>query len=200
MISYRVRGATSPLALMRRVFVFIAVLCLLAPAGALASKQGGERLINDCKDDGEINKGPYSPSDYTYALGHLQGDAAEYTNCDQVISEARRAAAGGRKTSGGRGGRGSSAPPTSPAPAPAPAPSGPTSAEKRSIGNAAKAPGPVDVGGGPPITPGGPGITTTSFAHAVPGPMLVVLALLLLGALGTASPAIASRVRARRQG
>jgi hypothetical protein len=199
-IACGVRGVTAfPLALMRRVFVVIAVFCLLAPAGALASKAGGKRLIEDCRPDGEIN-GHYTQADFDYALSHIPSDLNAYTNCEDAIRAARRAAAGaGPKGSGGAGGGGASgAPPASPAPAPAP--SGPTPGEKRAIDNASRSSGTVNVGGGPPISPGGPGVTTTSFTRAVPGPMLVVLVLLLLGALAAAGPAIRSRVLARRQG
>lgn len=198
MTTFRVRGAASRLALMRRIFVAIALLCLLAPAGALASKRGGERLIHDCTEDAEITHGPYTQSDYTYALSHLVGDAAEYTNCDQVIRAARRAAAGGHRGSGGGGGGGGG---LAPSPAgPAPAPSAPTPAEKSAIAGARKAPAAVNVDGGSPLTPGGPGITTTSFTRAVPGSMLVVLILVMLGSIAAASRAIRSRVLARRQG
>lgn len=201
MIACRVRGAASPLALMRRVFVVIALLCLLAPAGALASKQGGLRLIKDCASDGEITR-HYTQSDYTYALDHLPSDLDEYTNCRDAIRAAQRAAAGGggggrsSHGGGGGGGGGSLGPGASAAPA---VPTGPTAAERPAIANARKSPGPVNVGGGAPVTPGGPGITTTSFTRAVPGSMLLVLILLVLGALGAVGPAIRSRVLTRRK-
>lgn len=202
MIAGRVRGLASPNALMRRVFFVIALLCLLAPAGALASVKGGKRVVEDCREDGEL-KGHYSQSDYEYALAHLPSDLNAYTNCEEVIRAARRADAGGGTHSGGAGGGGgggggSTVPPVGSAPAPPPA--APTSAEKQTIRQAGKSPGPVGVGGGPPITPGGPGITTTSFTRAIPGPMVLVIALLLVGALAAAGPAIRSRVLARRTG
>lgn len=183
---------------MRSVFVVIALLCLLAPAGALASKHGGKQLISDCASDGEVN-GHYAQSDYTYALGHLPSDLDEYTNCRDAIRASRRAGAGGGGgSSSGDGGAGdslgsdgsdTSAPPIEP-----------TAAERPAIDNARKSPGPVNVGAGAPIKPGGPGITTTSFTRAVPGSMLVVLVLLVLGALGAGGPAIRSRVLTRRKG
>ena len=193
-----VGGTASPLSLMRRVFVLTAVLCLLAPAGALASKKGGLRLIADCADDGEIH-GHYTQSDYRYALGHLPSDLDEYTNCRDAIRAASRAGAGGGpSSSGGSGGGGASgsAPPagTAPAPAPSSAPRPPAAV------SAPKSAAPVSVGGGPPVTPGGPGITTTSFTHALPGPLLVAVLLLVLGGLAALSPAIRSRVLSRSQG
>lgn len=200
MIVCRVRGVASPFALMRRVFFVIALLCLLAPGGALASVKGGKRLVKECADTGEI-KGRYTQSDFDYALSHIPSDTNAYTNCEEAIRAARRAAAGGGTHSGGGGGGGgggSTTPPVGSAPAPPPA--APTSAEKQTIRQAGKSPGPVGIGGGPPITPGGPGITTTSFTRAVPGPMVLVIVLLLVGALAAAGPAIRSRVLARRTG
>lgn len=187
---------------MGRFFVVIALLCLLAPAGALASKKGGQRIIDQCSRTvtGAIH-GHYTQSDYQWALDHLPTDADEYTNCRGDILALQRAAAGGPRRSGGGGGGsspggGAGGPlPTSPMPPPSP-PTPPTPPAAK----APKSPGPVNVGGGAPITPGGPGITTTSFTHAVPGPMLLVIVLLVLGALTAAGPAIASRVLARRQG
>lgn len=199
MIAGRVRGLASPNALMRRVFFVIALLCLLAPAGALASVKGGKRLVKECADTGEI-KGRYTQSDFDYALSHIPSDTNAYTNCDEAIRAARRAAAGGGAHSGGggSGGGGPTAPPVDSAPAPPPA--APTSAEKQTIRHASTSPARVGVGGGPPITPGGPGITTTSFTRAIPGPMVLVIALLLVGAIAAAGPAIRSRVLARRTG
>lgn len=194
-----IRGTASPPSLMRRVFVVIALVCLLAPVGALASKKGGLRLINDCATDGEIN-GHYTQSDYNYALSHLPSDLDEYTNCRDAIRAARRAGAAGGGGTSSRSGGGASGGSTAPPAGGSPAPTGSTTAQGPTIGGTPKSPGPVNIGGGPPVTPGGPGTTTSSFTRAVPSPMLLVLVLLMLAALGAAGPAIRSRVLARGQG
>ena len=181
---------------MRRVFFVIALLCLLAPGGALASKKGGQRVIHNCTNERSIDG--FTHADYQWALDHLPTDAEQYTNCRDDIRAAQRALAGGRRRSGGGGGGGGGAgslPPSPRLPSPPAVPSPPTVPPK-----APKSPAPVNVGGGAPITPGGPGITATSFTRAVPGSLLLVIALLALAALRGAGPAIRSRVLARRQG
>jgi hypothetical protein len=188
---------------MRRAFVVIALVCLLAPAGALgaSTKAGGNRLIRDCAKDGEIN-GHYTQAQYTYAINHIPTDLDEYTNCKDAIKAARAAAAAGPKGGGGGTGAGAIAGGFNPGITGALANNTgiPTPAEQSAITNAAKTPGaPIDIGGGPPITPGGPGITTTRFTHAVPGSMLLVLILLSIAALGAASLAVRSRVLSRRR-
>jgi hypothetical protein len=175
---------------MRRVLVVTALVCALAPAGAFASKAGGERLIRDCAKDGQID-GHYSQADFRYALDHMPSDLDEYTNCREAIRAAQRSAAGGHR--GGAPGGGS----TGGTPGP---PAGITPAERAAIGNASKNPtGPIDIGGGKPVTPGGPGITAAGLDHALPGSMLLALILLSIGALAAASFAVRNRVIARRQ-
>lgn len=195
-----VRGAASPHRLMRRVVLLIALVGLLAPASALASKAGGERLIKDCARDGEIN-GKYSQGDYKYALSNLPSDLDEYTNCRDAIREAQSAAAGGGSSSGG-GGTGVGGPvgggfdTGSPPVTPSPGAGGRTPpAVPPSAGSSA----PVSIGGGPPISPGGPGITAASLTRALPAPLLALLIVLGLGALAGSSRAIRTRVLARRQ-
>lgn len=196
---------------MRRAVLLTALVCLLVPAAAVASKSGGQRLIRDCASDGEIN-GSYSQADYKYALDHLPSDLDEYTNCRDAIRAAQAAAAGRNATGGGGGsggvggsgggfgggafGGGSVAPGFGAIPQTGGAVS---PAERSAIAGARSAGGAVAIGGGTPVTPGGPGITVATVTRALPAPLFAVLVLLLLAGIGGAIPAVRTRVLTRRQ-
>ena len=190
---------------MRRALLLIALLCLLAPASSFASTASdGNRLIRDCSSDGEIN-GKYSQSAYDYARKHIPSDLAEYTNCADAIRQAQAAAAAGNGGSGGGGGGGTGGGSSGGAigggfdvPATPYTPSVSRS-ERSAIRRAQGAGNAVSIGGGSPVTPGGPGITASSVTRALPAPILTLLILLGLGAAGGASVAIRTRVLSRRQ-
>ena len=170
---------------MRRALLFTVLLCLLAPAGAVAAPGN---VIRDCTDNGRMD-GRHSQSDYSAALKRLPSDVDEYTECRRLIEAAKRRDAtqspGGGTGSSGGGGFGS--PPiggfdgTDPPPA-SNVPANP--AEVGALAGAAGAAAPVAVAG-EPITPGGSGITEAAFRHSLPGPLLVVVILFGLGALAT---------------
>ena len=193
----------SPHRFMRRALLVTALLCLLAPASSFASTASeGNRVIRDCSSDGEIN-GKYSQGAYKYALSHLPSDLAEYTNCADAIRQAQAAAAGGNSGGGGGGGTGGGSSggggigggfdvPATPY-------TSPSSSERSAIQSARNAGGAVGIGGGTPVTPGGPGITASSVTRALPAPLLALLILLALGAAGGASVAFRTRVLSRRQ-
>jgi hypothetical protein len=191
---------------MRRALLLIALLCLLAPASSFASTSSdGNRLIRDCSSDGEIN-GKYSQAAYDYARKHIPSDLAEYTNCADAIRQAQSAAAAGNGGSGGGGGGGGTgsgssggaiaggfdvpATPYTPSVSPS---------ERSAIQRAQGTGNAVSIGGGSPVTPGGPGITASSVTRALPAPLLTLLILLGLGAAGGATVAIRTRVLSRRQ-
>ena len=188
---------------MRRTLLLTALLCLLAPASSLASTASeGNRVIRDCSSDGEIN-GKYSQGAYAYARKHLPSDLAEYTNCADAIRQAQAAAAGGHGSSGGGGGAGGGSTggaigggvdvPATPYTASV------SPSERAAIQRAQGAGNAVSIGGGAPVTPGGPGIAASSVTRALPAPLLTLLVLLGLGAAGGASVAIRTRVLSRRQ-
>jgi hypothetical protein len=175
---------------MRRVYAALTVLgCLLVvPATAGAS---GRSVVRDCTDNGRIDS-HHSQGDYKSALGGLPSDVDEYTDCRQIIEQAKRRDASSSSSSGGSGGSGggggfsggaggfggfdsATPPPASNIPA-SPSESG-ALAQAGTQGG-----GPVAVAG-EPITPGGTGITEAAFRHDVPGPLLVLVVLLGLGAL-----------------
>jgi hypothetical protein len=171
---------------MRRALLFTVLLCLLAPAGAVAAPGN---VIRDCTDNGRMD-GRHSQQDYAAALKRLPSDVDEYTECRRIIEAAKRRDAttpggGGTGTPGGGGSFGT--PPingfdgTDPPPAAnVPANPGETGAVAGATNNAP----PVAIAG-EPITPGGSGIAEAAFRHALPGPLLVVVILFGLGALAT---------------
>jgi hypothetical protein len=175
---------------MRRAYAALTVLgCLLVvPATAGAS---GRSVVRDCTDNGRIDS-HHSQGDYKSALGSLPSDVDEYTDCRQIIEQAKRrdassgsssggfAGSGGGFTGGGGGGisggfDSATPPPSSNFPA--------SPAENSALAQAgAQGGGPVAVAG-EPITPGGTGITEAAFRHDIPGPLLALVILLGLGAL-----------------
>jgi hypothetical protein len=192
---------------MRRALLLTALLCLLVPASSVASTASdGQRVIRDCSSDGQID-GKYSQAAYKYALAHMPSDLAEYTNCADAIRQAQAAAAGGHGSSGGGGSTGGGSTGGGGAiaggfdvPATPYTGSGSLSpGERAAIQNAGKAGGAVGIGGGAPVTPGGPGITAASVSRALPAPLLALLILLGLAAAAGASVALRTRVLSRRQ-
>jgi hypothetical protein len=159
---------------------------LLVPA--TAAHASARDVVRDCTDNGRIDS-PHSPADYKGALHNLPSDVDEYTDCRQIIEGAQRRDAG-RGSGGGAGvGGGGGVPPTFPGGgATAGGGSGlpQTAAEKNAIDQIGKnGGGPVSVAG-QPIVPGGSGITSSAFRHSLPAPLIVLLVLLGLGALGWA--------------
>jgi hypothetical protein len=187
---------------MRRALVLIALLCLLAPASSVASTASeGKRVIQDCASDGEVN-GHYSQAAYKYALHHIPSDLAEYTNCTDAIRQAQAAAAGHHASAGGGGGGftgGGTGAVGGGLGAPATPPGALSPSERSAIQGAKSAGQPVSIGGGNPVTPGGPGITASSVTRALPAPLLVLLILLGLGGAAGVGLAARTRVLARRQ-
>jgi hypothetical protein len=185
---------------MRRVHAVLTLLAclLLLPAAAGAS---GRSVVRDCTDNGRIDS-HHSQSDYKSALNNLPSDVNEYTDCRQIIEQAKRRDAKSSGTTnhtgttpGGTGGGGGGFTPSSGAP---PAASGPnTPGERSALGNVPNQGGAPVAVAGEPITPGGTGITEAAFRHDVPGPLLVLIVLLGLGALAmTISGARARGLRA----
>lgn len=73
---------------MRRLslLILLAGAFAFAPTAAWAS---GVDVIRDCTDNGAIDDA-HGPQDYADALANLPSDVDEYTDCRQVISDARR--------------------------------------------------------------------------------------------------------------
>lgn len=175
---------------MRRALLFTGLVCLLAPAGALATPR---QVVRDCTDNGRIDS-PHSQSDYAGALKRLPSDVDEYTECRRIIEAAKRRDAS--SPAGAGGGTSGGAPPIAgfDAGIPPPANNVPsTPAERDAIAQVPNGGGaPVTVAG-EPITPGGSGIVESAFRHSLPTPLLVVVILFGLGALATTVSGARSR-------
>jgi len=183
----------------------LALLALASPA--LGS---GKTVINDCSDDEVLSK-TYTQKEYRDALAQLPADADQYGNCRDIIARAqdRAASKGGSKsatrdgsgsgaTTGGgsssSGGQGPSSAPASDQLAAA------SEADRAAAAEAARTQAPVAA------PPAGPAVNAADVARApdsggfadIPAPILILLALLLVGALAFAGSRIRSLVNTRR--
>lgn len=201
---------------MRRLLTTLAtILCLAAPAAAHADSGVNKLLIDACRDE-HVN-GHYTQAQYKKALEELPADADEYSACRQVIENARLAALGAGKKSGGgssgnhtsgaapsTGGGGGSGSSGSSGASTAAAPADPlasaTPEQKKAVAKAGQNAQPVDVGG-KLVEPGKLGLGTISGSgHDVPTSLVALIALLAAGALGAGGWWLWSRVLARRFG
>jgi hypothetical protein len=195
-----------------RLLVALAALAVLV-APATAALASARDVLNDCTDD-EVMSKTYTQKEYRDALNQLAADADQYGNCRQVIERAQlRAASRGTKkkdtgatspatagggTGGGRNGGDGSAGAVGSAPA-AQQLADATPAERTAVDEARHAGGqrfeldktrvdPSRVGAVPGVSQG----------SDMPGPLVAVLALLLVAALAVAGVRIRSLVNARR--
>jgi hypothetical protein len=197
-----------------RLLVALAALAVLV-APATAALASARDVLNDCTDD-EVMSKTYTQKEYRDALNQLAADADQYGNCRQVIERAQlRAASAGRQrkdtgatssaptgggTSGGakRGGGDGSAGAVGSAPA-AQQLADATPAERTAVDKARHAAGQqfeLDKTRIDPSKVGAvPGVSQVS---DMPGPLVAVLALLLIAALAVAGVRIRSLVNARR--
>jgi hypothetical protein len=184
------------------------MLTLAVPALAQAS---GSAVIRDCTDDGQLSR-TYTQKDYADALAHLPADVDEYSDCRDVISRARLGAgggsngggsngsggAGGGTTGGGTTGGGAAAGDTGTGGPAADPFANATPQERASFQKAVLAgAAPVKLDGRP-ITPGTLGGRTSTGVSDLPTPLLVILALLGLGALCAAGLGTRRLVLGRR--
>ena len=169
----------SPALAMRRLAPIIAVLLLAAlPASAMAS---GQAVINDCTDDGELSR-TYSQNEYKQALADLPADLDEYSDCRSLIRAAQLKRA---TTTGSKKGGGSS-------PAKKKKSKRKQAAAGREVKEAVASDAPVKFGGAV-IHP-----SNMESSASIPAPLVVVLVLTLLGALGAGAIAIRRLVLDRR--
>lgn len=81
------------------MLLLLALLVAAAlPSGALA--QGGEEVIRDCAQDGDLD-GDYSQDELDDAYENMPSDIDEYSNCREVIERAREGSRGSGDNSGG---------------------------------------------------------------------------------------------------
>ena len=190
------------------LLVILPVLLLLAPAAPAQAAS----LLDDCQD-GRID-GTYSQADYRRALRNIPSDFDQYTDCRRVIRRAQLAAAGGGSDPGGGEGGGTTGAGGTGGGSGGAAGGGtsteaPTSAlrtdplesatpeERRAFEQATTGGAPVRVGQAA-IRPGATGADAA--AGDIPGPLLVLLALLAVAGLAYGAAVTRARVLARRAG
>jgi hypothetical protein len=148
----------------------VVTFALLAPAApALAS---GADVLIDCNDNGRLTK-EYSQKEYREALAQMPADLKQYTDCESII---RRAQLGLPGSTGGTANAGTPF-------------AGSTPEEEATARNdieTARHSGrtPQKIGGSL-VTPGALSFTKASAATSeLPTPLLVLVALILLGTAG----------------
>jgi len=184
-----------------RHWIAIPLALLLAGALSSAAHASVADVIRDCQS-GQLSK-TYTAKEIADALAHLPADVDEYSDCRDVLRRAQlRAASGGSSknngggptTAGGGGGTtGGGTGPTggdgsgggTPNAAASVDPlTSATPQERASFQKAVEAgSAPVTLDGGP-VTPGSLGGAKSSGLSDLPTPLLVVLALLAVGAVG----------------
>jgi hypothetical protein len=182
---------------MRRKIPLIPLLAalVLAMLGTPASADMTTMIIRDCQhsETGYLT-GRYTKAQLREAKNNLPSDVLEYSGCyDQILQALREPAAGNRSGGGGDGG-------------------------SDGIGGSSTGGGPSGDGGAAPASPAvrhtgtkepvrlaGATVKPGSIpaigrdAHELPTPLLVLLVLLCLGALGGVTTTIVQRVVARRR-
>ena len=187
---------------MRTFAIALATVLALLSHGASALASGRD-VINDCTDDEVLTK-TYTQKEYRDALARLPADADQYGNCRDIIARAQEAAAtkgATKKDTGSSTGAASTKPPGGGTPEVAPPPSSKPAAEQL----AAATPDERAAAEAAATDAALPKISATHVAAApgdsssdLPTPILVLLALLLVGALALAAVQVKSLVDARR--
>jgi hypothetical protein len=168
----------SSAAVMNRLALIVALLLLAVPATALAS---ADDVIQDCADDFQLSR-TYSQAEYKQALQDLPADLDEYSPCRDVIRQAQLQHAGSSKSSGS----GQS-----------------TGARKTSERNRKRIQKQLKKARTPGARPGALGNmfvkpATVDSSASIPAPLIVLLLLTALGAVGAGAIAIRRIVISRR--
>lgn len=191
---------------LRSLLVALVAILALLTGPASAALATGRDVLDDCTDD-EVMSNTYTQKEYRDALSQLAADADQYGNCREVIRRGQlKAAAAGRGkndggstsgsspagsgTSGGSGAIGS-APAVEQLRAATPA-------ERKAVDEARTAAGRPFEFDNASVDPSKVGaVPGVSQASDLPTPLVAVLALLLVAALGLAAIRIRSLVHAR---
>lgn len=192
----------------------ITLLAVVVPCGsALAA---GKDVIRDCTDD-EVMSKTYTQAEYRAALRELAADADQYGNCRDVILRAQQAALAGRDRSGGgsggsggsggggaaaggSNGGGSSGGAGAIGSAPADEQLGSATSSERAAVEQARATrgGPVSLDSATVDTTKVGTVPGVSQVSSLPGPLVILLVLLLAGTLALGGLRIRRLVDARR--
>lgn len=163
----------------------VVALSLLVPApAALAS---GADVLIDCNDNGRLTK-EYTQKEYREALSQMPADLKQYTDCENIIRRAQRGEPGSTGGTANAGTPFAGATPEEEAQA------------RADIESALKSGGSAQRIGGKTgflVTPGSLAFTKVSAATSeLPTPLLVLVALIVIGSLAGAAHFI---VQARRR-
>jgi hypothetical protein len=160
----------------------VVALCLLLPVGpALAS---GSDVILDCNDHGHLTK-TYSQKEYRQALAQMPADVRQYTDCEDIIRRAQLGEAPTTDAAANTANPFGSAPPAEVAKA------------QQDIAAARKTGGAGQRIAGDVVYPGALSYTKVSAAVSeLPTPLVVLIALIVVGALALLIP----KLQARRRG
>jgi hypothetical protein len=163
----------------------IAALALLLAAPTALADATRNKILRECQT-GRLT-GDYTAREIRDARNNIPDDLDQYTDCRDVLSRALlNLAGGGDSGSGGGGGGGGSGGGGGGEPAAPLTPS--TDADKQALEQATSA-GEVPVNvAGRPVTPG-----ESAFRNDLPGPLLVLLALLAAAAVAGLAPMLRRR-------
>lgn len=161
---------------MRRLSIAILVVLVAAPATALGSYRD---VLRDCADADGLS-GTYSQAEYTKALENLGADLDEYTDCRAQIRLARLKAAGS-----GAGGRSGAVTRRQLSPE-----------EQRRISTELSNP---RLAASQPLRIGGARVDPDSLSSSssIPAPLLALLVLAILGAVGAGTARVLQLARKR---
>jgi hypothetical protein len=175
---------------LRRLLPATVLFALLAPASAQADQ--GAAVIRDCLNHGRI-QGHYSQKAYSQALAEMPADVTEYSDCPNLIRQARLAAASGQGGSGAGGGAGGAS-----GSGGAPSAASFTPSERQALASAGRRGGAAVNLGGQVVRPGVIHADAASALNSLPTPLLALLIALAAGALAAVGFVGTKRVRARR--
>ena len=181
---------------LRKLLLPVALLLALAAFPASASADQGAAVIRDCLNHGHIT-GHYSQKAYSQALAELPSDVAEYSDCPNLIRQARLNAAsggGGHSGSGGVGGPGGGGS----GPGGGPAPSSFTPSERAALAGALRDGGAAVNLAGQTVRPGVLHSGLGAAFDSLPGPLVALLIALAAAAVAASGVTATRRVRARR--
>jgi hypothetical protein len=89
--------------------LLLAAMLVALAAPATASAKGGQDVIRDCAEDGDLD-GDYSQKDLDDASKNMPSDISEYSNCRDVIERARERGVAGADNNAGSTPLGASTP------------------------------------------------------------------------------------------
>jgi hypothetical protein len=174
------------------------LLAAVVPAPALA--QGGDEVIRDCAEDGDLD-GEYTQEELDDAYRNMPSDIDEYSTCREVIESAREQRGGVGDNNAGSPGGGTTGGPSGAGPSPGGSRNDIDELEARAERSRADD-APTAGLAGEELSSSGGTYATDAGSDGMPTALMVALILVAVGALAGAAyllrdhlpPAIASRL------